>query len=305
MRGYVLLFSWVFLLPMPWAEEHPLAAPSVWTATSERFSARLEVLSRSAYGRIESVTLHITARGISASTHVVLSPRMQDIYDLTFVAGDRLLVIATLPYGGYSVTQVDLPSASVHPPLWCHDYSIAATSHAAVFLSWHPRQTTVGGNRSILLAVDFLHPRDDFSEFKTGRFFEENRRGYPIFPELNAREKTYDITLFERWALLSPVLWADDGSRLAFIGFFEADEKNALVLIDLSRGLDNVSIRRKDIDLKAYLEKAELTPQVRASFDRRIPRLLAKALRWEDHDTVVVEQTTWRWLPEEYSVTLP
>jgi hypothetical protein len=65
-----------------------------------------------------------------------------------------------------------------------------------------------------------------------------DRVGVPVFPELNYRMKSHDLTLSGARHGLSRVLWFDHDSRMVLVDSVE--DGHRLTDIDLRKGLDQI-----------------------------------------------------------------
>lgn len=205
--------------------------------------------------------------------------------------------------GGFFAV-VDLESGR-QDTIWTHKYQFSPSRRFLVFSSWYARGVPPATRRSIVLMYDMAKSA---AENRLDSYRERRHQVYsgkPVFPEENVKQRSYNRLLAERHYIMSPFLWSADETRIVFIAFAELERRNYLVKIDLSKGLDEPVVRRKDLDVKEYIKWDIIRQSTIEELEAKPYGLVTKALSWNGAERVVVRPYPQYWLPKELTLILP
>ena len=210
------------------------------------------------------------------------------------IAGQLKLVVLgeSIDEKNEIIMVVDMDKNEVEGVFWPGEYSFSPTNRFVVFA------TGEYGGRNIVLVYDFLKTySDNVIEDREylGTLAELDYVGFPIFPEINAKKRTYDTELEIGHYSLSPFLWSKDENKIIFVEYFDKEKQNYIVVVDIKGGLEKPRIVKKPIKFEDVLSiskeelERKLTKETKEHMNEIGFRFLIRNMWWEGTDVVVME----------------
>jgi hypothetical protein len=186
---------------------------------------------------------------------------------------------------------VDIKSNVIEGTIWPGWESYFSPSNR--FIVYEKSSRRVGG---LILVYDFSKSfADNIVEKPEEGVVQFPIAGFPVYPETNVREKTYEIKLEESRSCLSPFLWSKDENKIIFVEYFEKEKQNYIVVVDIKGGLekprnikrpikfeDVLSISKEELDKK-------LTKETKEELKDRGFMFHIRNMWWEGADVVIME----------------
>ncbi|MGI0014822.1 MAG: hypothetical protein ACREBU_15485, partial [Nitrososphaera sp.] len=223
------------------------------------------------------LVFQVVAKKTNQSREFVLEERYASVKDLMLVEKAKLVVSGELPRGGNIISVVDLRELKLQNTIWKYDYAFSPTKRFLIYQSHYPRMGLPESRRSILLLYDLRRPAP---ETRLSSISPPENVGFPVFPEANAKLRSYDVRLEVEHLYLSPFLWPPDERNIVFIEFSTHDEQNYLAVINLSAGVENPRIRRKRINVMGFANIDIMTLPTKADLKDNPYKFTVLVMRW-------------------------
>ncbi|MBI1746463.1 MAG: hypothetical protein HYR55_07730 [Acidobacteria bacterium] len=186
------------------------------------------------------------------------------------IAGDRLVVFGELSVRAGIVTILNLQGGAIVDYLYGYNPSLSNTGRYLIFNKFYPRFAPAEEMSAVYLIYD-LSRTPEKNRLAEADPKDGERVGYPVYPETNFRQKTYQIlndgSLSPHTLVSNNFLWLAEDRQVLFVD--RQGDENRLVTIDLSRGLEKAQIRPTPITVRELL-----TPEAVSD-----PSIMARAAR--------------------------
>ncbi|MDA2938196.1 hypothetical protein MYX75_08045 [Acidobacteria bacterium AH-259-A15] len=250
----------------------------------------------------KEIVLRVHQKQGDQGQEVVVEGRFASVEEVMVVPGEKLLVMGQLPRGGNIISVVDSSANRQETTIWNYGHSLSPSGRYLLYQTWYPRMVAPEARRSILVLYDLsktleanrLNPRD---------FTFQETPGFPVYPDANLAQQSYNILLEELHLTLSPLLWSSDDGRIVFIDHYR--NQNHLVVVDLAQGLESVKILRKALDVMQFALPDKMTDETRSELKERPYKFSALDIGWLGPDAVLVRTYPQYWLPQDVILKLP
>lgn len=176
--------------------------------------------------------------------------RMEIVNELMIVFGE-LRNIADV------VTILDLNAAIERDSILCYGPMLSTEKRYIVYKKFYPRFADPPATSNVLLIYDLLKQPADNRLDQKRKNIGPDLIGIPIYPEDNLKNRSYSVWIEDpskRHTVYPPggkYLWTNDDKKLIFVDKYDGD--NWLVAIDLSKGLNQINIRKSAIDISKII----------------------------------------------------
>jgi len=264
------------------AQRCVLAPAGPFTVAGSAYTVSAEHRGRTPDGNY-GFQLTVSDNNREVTRLVDLTTRAACLQGLRLARPDLLVVLGLLGGGGDILTLFDLSSSKVLDIMWGWD---AEFSHRGNLIAYDYRYPPGGlpvYRTSILLIYDLSRTPMDNSAHPE-HLGDPETRGFIIHPARNRLRQRYFIPAedeSEKFWFNSPFAWSGDDQKIAFLQHHQ--DRNSLVIVDISKGLKNPEIQELDMDrhMPTFYDEQE-----RRSF--KAPFLLPGKVRFGEGDSEVV-----------------
>ena len=177
---------------------------------------------------------------------------------------DRLIVFGEVGSAMHTVTILDLKSQQEVDFLMCFFPELSETGRYLIYKRFYPRFSPPQVQSDLILIYDIQRPPEDNRMDERDKAIYKGIRkktisiddpeyfvaseyvGHPVYPEDNLRKRTYFVWVDppeQSRLVVSKFLWLDQDTKVMFAE--EQAGERCLVLLDLSQGLDKVTVKRR------------------------------------------------------------
>lgn len=241
----------------------------------------------------EALRYNYTITGKHTLLHKDLLIKYQSRFDhprnLHLVENNKLLITGEeIRSHGNWLALIDLRKEQLEGQYLCYGYWLSPGNRYLACTTWHPR---FDFHSQYLIAIhDFLGESVSTPLAQPDQANPEYAFGWIVFPEENVRKKSGDVSLTKGFTLQSPVLWEKNDTLLFF--FVYEEEKNYLVMIDISSGLSKPSVFRKYIDVNAILHWDRMRSDSIERFKKRTFPFFADSLELTGQFTIIAHSSS-------------
>jgi len=211
------------------------------------------------------------------------------------IVKDRLVIFGDVSNAAWGVTILDLKRHKEIDFIICYRPQLSETKRYLIYEKFYPRFSPEEASDLILIYDLEQSPEDNRVEEKYKNIREKSKRvgdpgyliasenvGYPIYPEENIAKQTYFVWVpspEERHFILTrgKYLWLDQDNKILFVDGYGGE--NWLVLVDLSKGLSKMTIKKKIIDVASVLTLDPKTPDYETLLKEEKERFAVSELR--------------------------
>ena len=219
-------------------------------------------------------SLAITARNASTGSRTSLTDRVVlTQVDSTFVHDNRLVVLGRA-HRVSAVYIFDLRTGKREDWFLCMIPSRIASDWIA-YIEWYPNHATADFSDVVLIydltrsPIENRFGQEKLDTIPAPDTGAPTRIGIPVYPEFNARTKSYDNVAQSLAAVDSVLLAANPfimvGDCLVFVaihGEYPATRSEDIAVIDLSQGPEQSAFREVDIPRQAFPKHGQVWPLI-------------------------------------------
>lgn len=196
--------------------------------------------------------------------------------------------------GGFGLVVYNLEKGNVEATIQSSErWALSPDKRYLVYESRSAKGDLPQFKTAIVLLYDFASPENYKDPSRC--YGCQHRAGIPVYPLINFKNRSFDVTLDGRYnGLASPFLWSDDGSTVCFFGSsfkdfpddMTVDENLVVVHIDKASGKINPTFIQVNVPSFARKESLINGTDIKRKIEKNQVPLAFEKLVWIDKETV-------------------
>jgi hypothetical protein len=202
------------------------------------------------------IILEAFNKKLNSKKEIAFSTRTVKVNELHILKNDRILVCGELGSGGDILSIVDNKTGRSTDTIWGWRASFSISKSMVAYTFRYPPSGLPLFYSDVLLVYDFSKSPLENAMDKSSTD-DPAKRGFVLYPEENRKNKAYYTIAKdenEQHNITSPLVW--NKSKLFFLDSLGG--KTYLVTIDISKGLNDSEIKKRELDRKLFYEKQYL-----------------------------------------------